>query len=138
MNETKPEVTIYSMEFGNIIFEGTVEEYSVWNPTPEDLDSARRATKYTTTESHALTRDELREMLRKGTTNVTFIKKDGSVRHMRATLCPQDIPPEHTPKSEAHQRPTPNENLVSAYDLDHEGWRTITVDKVISVYVADK
>ena len=136
MTKTKAEVTVYSMEFGNTIFEGTAGEYSVWKETEAALTDRgnRRAARWEPTESEALNRDELVEMLRKGMTNVTFIKKDGSIRHMRATLCPQDIPLEHTPKSEAHQRPTPNQNLVSAYDIDAEGWRTITVDKVLSLY----
>ncbi len=79
-----------------------------------------------------LNKESIRGALQLGTHAVTFTKKDGTIREMIASLCPVDIPSEHTPKgtgiiSDASDSP------LRVYDVANEGWRSININTVTSV-----
>ena len=67
---------------------------------------------------------------------VVFTKKDGSLRTMLCTKDIETIPEAFRPKvktdSDKPAKPTPD-HLVSAFDLEANGWRSFVVDNVISV-----
>jgi hypothetical protein len=64
---------------------------------------------------------------------VVFKKKDGSIRTMFCTRDLETIPEKYRPKSEGGKHSLAPEHLVSAFDLEANGWRSITVPKVISI-----
>ena len=68
---------------------------------------------------------------------VVFEKKDGSLRTMICTKDIETIPEEFRPKDKEEGddrpgRPTP-EHLFSAFDLEANGWRSFSIDKIISI-----
>ena len=75
----------------------------------------------------------LRGHLNYGPVTVTFTKKDGTERVMKCTtndsLIPQVIEESLTPKREKK----PNEEVMSVYDLEAEGWRSFRWDSVKQV-----
>jgi|688.fasta_scaffold671953_2 hypothetical protein len=74
-------------------------------------------------------KQQLNESLRSGVCNITFIKKDGEHRAMRATknlsLLPEDAIPKNT-IVETEDSP------VRVYDLEKNGWRSFKYDSLIS------
>ena len=78
------------------------------------------------------TKETLLAALQDGAHVVTFVKKDGTIREMIASLHADDIPSEYTPKgtgmvSDAADSP------LRAYDVANQGWRSINVSTVSSV-----
>ena len=75
----------------------------------------------------------LRGHLNYGPVTVTFTKKDGTERVMKCTtsdsLIPQVIEESLTPKREKKL----NEDVMSVYDLEAEGWRSFRWDSVKQV-----
>jgi len=67
---------------------------------------------------------------------VVFEKKDGTIRTMVCTRNMETIPEAFRPQpgesSDRPGRPTP-EHLFSAFDLENDGWRSFTIDKVLSI-----
>jgi hypothetical protein len=81
-----------------------------------------------------MVKDDLRVILRKGTSVVTFTKKDGSERVMTCTL-DSDLMPKFDPKEtngETKPRPEDPNNIV-VWDLEKEGFRKIGVKSIISI-----
>jgi hypothetical protein len=67
--------------------------------------------------------ERLQQLLTMQTLTVTFTKKDGTERVMRCTLDPAKLPiREHT---ETKIR-KPNNEILSVFDLDAQGWRSFT------------
>jgi hypothetical protein len=62
---------------------------------------------------------------------VSFTKLDGTIRDMECTTNLDLIPVEFHPK-QRETPPTPNDKVVCAYDLEHNGWRSFIADNVIS------
>lgn len=80
------------------------------------------------------TRDRIKDMLREGSSVVIFTKKDGSQRVMRCTLKEDLIPTEHRPKTDsATSTRKVNESTLAVFDLDKEGWRSFSIESVLSV-----
>ena len=71
-------------------------------------------------------RQEVEGLLKVGYGQFRFHKVDGSVREMNCTLQPGIIPELSTLVS----RSNPGQLVV--YDVDVEGWRTVTYDRVLS------
>jgi len=71
--------------------------------------------------------ETLRNHLKYCVVVVEFIKKDGSHRRMKCTLNETLIPPKEYDTRPRAARP---ENLISVYDLDVDGWRTINADTI--------
>jgi hypothetical protein len=86
------------------------------------------------TKNGTIDKVELRSTLQKGKHHISFIKKDGTVRQMIATLDQWLIPESHQPKSVGNLGRTENPNVLAVFDLEVDGWRSVTVDKVIAFY----
>lgn len=73
----------------------------------------------------------LMEGLRSQIVSVTFKKKDGTIREMRATLNPFLIPAEDAPKGKSGVTEDEEEpSFVRVYDTEAKGWRTVLFDAV--------
>jgi len=70
---------------------------------------------------------ELYEKLRTQILTITFTKKDGSRREMLCSNSTQ-FAPETTGSS------APREGLLTVWDIEAAGWRSIKVDSIIEVY----
>ena len=77
-----------------------------------------------------LTRNEIIEALQAHKCVVKFTKVNGEVREMPCTLR-EDIVPKVEPKTERSKKP--NENVVSAWCLDKNEWRSFRVDSVLEL-----
>jgi hypothetical protein len=77
-----------------------------------------------------LGRNVLVFLLQEGIVNVTFTKKDGSKRILRATLQQDKIPQQNKPKGDNPWR-TKSEEAQAVFDLDNDGWRSFRWDSVV-------
>ena len=71
-----------------------------------------------------LTVDELRTILREGTVNFQYTKRDGTERFACGTLKPEYIPEEMKPSDNS----TYKANNLRYFDLDKNEWRSISGD----------
>lgn len=75
-----------------------------------------------------LVKEEVVAGLKCGVATVRFIKRDGSERTMLATLDPLWLPdPTETSSRE------PNDEVVSCWDIEANGWRSFRLDSVVSI-----
>lgn len=82
-----------------------------------------------------LTAEEIKEKLRDHVVDLTFIKKDGTIRRMKATLNEYAIPKSAQPKGTRGKTQAEVDGLnIKVYDTEAEGWRTVVVDKIVSIY----
>ena len=76
--------------------------------------------------------EAIKEALQEGEVVVTFVKKDGSERVMRATTHPGIIPAKFTPKgTRAHSG-----EVQPVFDLDENHWKSFRWDSLVSAEVA--
>ena len=68
---------------------------------------------------------QMRQKLREGEVLVTFKKKNGEIRQMLCTL-------QHGVVPEVYGSAPPTDELVTAWDLEHGGWRSFKVASVVS------
>jgi hypothetical protein len=75
-------------------------------------------------------KSELSEMLRNRRLEVSFIKKDGSLRVMNCTLLEKYLPTndKETTKKE-------NDSVLSVWDIDNNGWRSFRLDSITEVRI---
>lgn len=76
----------------------------------------------------------LKGLLSENVVEILFVKRDGSERLLKGTLIPSYLPvqtdiEEHTSNN--------NENLLSVWDTENDGWRSFRLDSVISTVVYD-
>ena len=76
---------------------------------------------------------EILELLYKHDCEVTFTKVDGSVRIMPCTLREEAMPQRDVEKF--HQTRVVNENVISAFCLDKNEWRSFRVANVTDIKV---
>ena len=76
-------------------------------------------------------KDIILQSLREGVVTVKFTKKDGTERDMKCTLQESYIAP-YEKKTEREK--TANDNNISVWDIENQGWRSFRVDSVISIY----
>lgn len=79
---------------------------------------------------------ELKQLLQETVVNVTFTKKDGTLRTMPCTLNEALIPAEHAPKNADPERKR-SEEAQAVYVTDAEGWRSFRWDSVQEYTVAE-
>jgi hypothetical protein len=83
-------------------------------------------------------RDTILNDLRSNVIEVTFTKVNGDERLMRCTLMPNLLPPIYksdiTEEKKFHKE---NPNVISAWDVQSNGWRSFRVDSVQYVQVID-
>ena len=65
-----------------------------------------------------------------GIVSLSFIKKDGSLREMKATLVTSEIPEIHQ-KTSLPNDPRETENVL-VWDVDNIGWRTFKMSMIES------
>lgn len=75
--------------------------------------------------------EEYKSVLKEQILNVEFTKADGSIRKMRCSLRPDDLPAVEASKSEASTK-KPSTEVVAVWDLDAQGWRSFRIDSVKS------
>lgn len=82
-----------------------------------------------------MTREEFLSLLGIGIVEVRFIKKDGTIRTMKATLDFSQIPSTLKPKGKSSRKTT---NIISVFDVEKKAWRSINLLTVLEVKVGDK
>lgn len=89
-------------------------------------------------ETEALTADQVKDILREGQTDVTFIKQNGELRRGQFTLNEDLIPEDKRPKGARTPSQTEIDgNIVRAFDVDLQAFRTITVPNIVAIYSLD-
>lgn len=73
----------------------------------------------------------LKGILKVDVATVTFTKKDGTERVMKCTLNPEQLPP--APVTEGKKERKVNESILSVYDVEVKGWRSITIKSIKQV-----
>ena len=77
-------------------------------------------------------REYMIDLLQNRTIIVYFTKKDGSLREMKCTLQP-DLLPKREVKEDKENATEPkpvNEEVIHAFDLEKDAWRSFRVDSV--------
>jgi len=77
-------------------------------------------------------KSEVLELLHNETVDLEFIKKDGSLRVMTATLRADKLPAQ-VDLEEAVQKKTPNPEVMAVFDLINQGWRSFRWDSLKTV-----
>jgi len=75
-----------------------------------------------------MNREQLIETLSSKVLNVTFEKKDGTLREMTCTLDEGMIPEEKRPKGTGERKV--NEEVLSVFDLNIKEWRSFRIDSL--------
>ena len=81
-----------------------------------------------------MTKDEVKKVLAEGVATVTFTKKDGTKRVMKATLDPKNLPVVEARVNAAPRKENPD--VVAVYDMEKSAWRSFRIDSVDSIEVA--
>ena len=84
--------------------------------------------------------NDLKKALNEGIVLFEFIKKDGALRHVRGTTCPDLIPVDNMPKGKRtpEQQALYNRTTVAFYDIDSKGWRSMRIDTIWTYHRALK
>ena len=82
-----------------------------------------------------ITKEEIKDLLKRKIVNVKFKKKDGSERVMKCTLL-SDLVPVYEKKTE-RTRPE-NEEALAVWDLEKEAFRSFKIDSVIDYQVLEE
>jgi hypothetical protein len=77
-------------------------------------------------------KSEVLELLHNETVDLEFIKKDGSVRVMTATLRADKLPAQ-VDLEEAVQKKAQNPDVMAVFDLINQGWRSFRWDSLKTV-----
>ena len=80
---------------------------------------------------------ELKQQLLDNVMNITFTKKDGTQRVMKATLR-EDIIPAPTKEDPLTQKKVRaiSEEVLPCWDVENEGWRSFRIDSIISAEIS--
>lgn len=81
--------------------------------------------------SEVISKSNIERLLKETVIAVKFKKVDGSERLMQCTLLPHYITP-HEKTTDREKKI--NEDIVSVWDVEKEGWRSFRYDSVIAVY----
>lgn len=78
-----------------------------------------------------LSKSNIFNMLNSGIVSIKFTKVDGSERVMKCTLAEGIIKP-HEKKTDRDKKV--NENIISVWDVEKEGWRSFRFDSILEIY----
>jgi len=78
--------------------------------------------------------DKLVENLHSEVYNVSFTKKDGTVRNMKCTLRADYLPSKVESESTSTKKVNPD--VLAVWDLEKSEWRSFRKDSVIDYHVA--
>ncbi len=87
---------------------------------------------FETDEEKAIWRNWLRKQISTGIVEVTFEKKDGSIRVLKGTTHLGNIPINHHP-IEGKERKINKDEVCTIFDLEANGWRSFIFGTVIDV-----
>lgn len=79
------------------------------------------------------TRALLKEIFKNNIVDVTFTKKDGTVRELRGTLKPEYLPEHETPYTGF--RKADNPDILAVWDVKQAAWRSFRLDSVTKIIV---
>lgn len=79
-----------------------------------------------------MTKQDLVSLLKLNTCKIVFTKADGTTRDMVCTLKEGSFTP---PEKKTDKVRPANNDVVSVWDLENEGWRSFRVESVISAEV---
>ncbi len=82
----------------------------------------------------AIIKAGLQHVLRNGVATVEFTKKDGSNRVMKCTLDAALLPELHAEEGAERAKKTENPNMVNVFDVEAQGWRSFSLDRLANVY----
>lgn len=115
-------------------------ESSVWEQSETvRLLTGRPGTQYQESDetNQAIIRDWVRRLLQTTEVEVEFVKSDGTLRVMRCTLVPDQIPETSIkPKSvdgiviESKPRKQPDPHSIRVFDLEQQEWRSFRFDRL--------
>ncbi len=76
--------------------------------------------------------NDLRKALSEGIVLFEFIKKDGTLRHVRGTTNKDLVPTDNMPKGKRKpaQQALYERQVVTFYDIDAKGWRSMRIDTI--------
>lgn len=77
---------------------------------------------------------DIRETLKENVAMVTFTKKDGTERVMKATL-KEEFLPASTSTTESARKVNPE--VLPVFDLDNNAWRSFRLDSVKNVEIVE-
>jgi len=77
-------------------------------------------------------RKEMVDALKESVSTVTFTKKDGTERVMKATLQTEFLPIVDSEKPKTKRKV--NEDVIAVFDTEAKGFRSFRVDSVISFF----
>jgi hypothetical protein len=77
--------------------------------------------------------DLLKEQLATEVVDIEFVKADGTVRQMKATLDPSVLPTPVATDEEINRNRKKNEEVVVVWDVESNGWRSFRKDRLRSV-----
>ena len=88
---------------------------------------------------------ELLDVLHNNVVNITFTKVNGDVRILKGTLLDQYLPQKEIDPSgvevetivETQTRKATNDNVVVAWDIENDGYRSFRVDSVTTVEIIE-
>ena len=75
---------------------------------------------------HAWYFERFRTWLHEGLVCFTYLKKDGTIREAKGTLCPVLVPVDKWPKGDG-KAVKHNEAIINYYDLDRQEWRSFDI-----------
>jgi hypothetical protein len=78
------------------------------------------------------TKNDLRELLRMGRLEISFIKKDGTGRVMNCSLEDKYLP---ALMEESETVTKDNPDVLAVWDIDNNGWRSFRINSIVSVKV---
>ena len=83
---------------------------------------------------------DLKHALNEGIVLFEFIKKDGTLRHVRGTTCADLVPMDDAPKGKRTpaQQALYDRTTVAFYDIDKKAWRSMRIDAIWTYHRALK
>ena len=80
----------------------------------------------------------LKDVLKKKTVRVLFIKKDGTERTMNCTLRKDILPKFKQKDGEDKTTKKINTSILSVWDIENNGYRSFKIDSVIDYHVVEE
>lgn len=94
--------------------------------------------KFSNSEELDLFFENVKSMLKKQKLTITFTKKDGSERIMHCTLDPTKLPEIPVTESTESKTRKVNNDIVSVFDIEAQGWRSFTKTAVQCIDFTNK
>jgi hypothetical protein len=93
---------------------------------------------FSTNEEADLFFENVKSMLKTQNLTITFIKKDGTERVMRCTLDPAKLPKVPVTENTETKTRKVNDEIISAFDIEAQGWRSFTKTAVQCIDFTNK